>query len=300
MTRRSAAVVIAYALVGAYWIEVRGAVLVPDTANYTHGGGCWSSPLSCVVGSTFGVPGLRTLGVAGVVAIAGLVARAVPWRVALIGIPVVPPDVWAIASGDALAAALAGLAIGRRGRFSLVPAALVSIVHLEAGLVVAAVELAGVARVPRWLTAWCASIGAVFALRLIDFGGGGGYPTQVQWRYLLPAVAAALVLAERSEVPTEPQASSGGAASPARWAWLHALDPAHEGATAAQSADGGARVTRPAPLALLLTDAVTVRPTTDDVPILSAPQNGEAAQLDTGRPLSDHRLYPGDADSGAS
>ncbi|MBA3842207.1 MAG: hypothetical protein H0X39_06260, partial [Actinobacteria bacterium] len=179
MTFRTARVAMVYAAFGSYWIISRHALLFPDTSSYARGRACWSSTVSCVTGGVAGVGGLELLGVMGAAAVGVVVASAVGSRWAYLGV-FVPPMMWAIGSVDALAASLAALAcwgIGRRENTAtaIAAAAAVAIFHLEAGLVVAVVELgARHVRVPRPVAGALSGILAMAAVAAVGRARGVG------------------------------------------------------------------------------------------------------------------------------
>jgi hypothetical protein len=167
-----------------------GGYLYPDTYRYSHGQAAWSSPLTALTGRYFHLTGIQLLSLFSLLTLSYLVWRNTkhdhkkglivstalllgPWNPAL-----------GTAGADALGATIILLAGSRRSIY--LPLAILG--HLSAGL---AGTLALVLRklVPLPLTIIAAGIAEIVILRLSVFGHSN-YPTEIQWRYLIPGIAA--------------------------------------------------------------------------------------------------------------
>jgi len=107
-----------------------GQRLVPDTSLYARGAACWSSPVACTVGDTFGTAGLSVLGVASATAL-GYVIGNRSWKlIAFVGL--LP---WGWYASEPAADGIGALAAAASG-FTLWTVPFVALFHLQAALVV--------------------------------------------------------------------------------------------------------------------------------------------------------------------
>lgn len=261
-----------------------GGHLTPDTASFAAGRSAWSSPLLSVAGRIGGLTAVRLVAISGLLALSLTLWRSRSGVRTLAVASVLALGPWSNALGCAgadAAGTVAFLALARRSRALGVFAAPV---HLASGLSGLAGWLGSrVTGAPFPLAVLAAALLEVVVLRTHVFGLTHSHePTQVQWRYLLPALVA--LLPERSEASTEPQASSSEAASFPRSTTPHLPAPAHLGATRAGFARGGERVPLLGLSAGTFTDAVHA---SSDAPLtLSLEGNGRACDATAATPTT--------------
>jgi len=167
----------------------KGGYLWPDTYSYAAGHSAWSSPILAATGQLLGLKGIQILSIGCIIALnymiwrkrndrpkhvlaASLLLLAGPWNSAL-----------ATASADALGAGLILLAANRRPTY--LPLAVLG--HLASGLAgTFALALRRTLALTPALT--IAGTAEIVLLYTHPFWPSNGYPTEIQWRYLLPAV----------------------------------------------------------------------------------------------------------------
>lgn len=167
---------------------LRGGQLVPDTASYASCSSAWSSPIVAAAGCAAGRNGVEAVAIGSLLALVYLIwrfSRDTPLRGLAVAIVLVSGpwnDALGCAGADALGAALA-LALIRAHR-NLLPAAAVG--HLATGAAGLAARLTG-----GYLNlAPAVAIAATFEIAIARLNLiGSTWPTEYQWRYLLPAIA---------------------------------------------------------------------------------------------------------------
>lgn len=167
----------------------RGGVLIPDSYSYAQGRSWWSSPVAAIVG---GFGGMTLLSIFSAIAALAYVGLGLYWLrnspVLAFGwcsLVLVGPWGAALGCAGADAAGAVALALLRRRGYRAVPA--VCGLHLAAGLALAAQRTTRNMIAPGYALLLACG-GEVVVLRALGLVTHSHEPTQMQWRYLLPAL----------------------------------------------------------------------------------------------------------------